>query len=152
MRAPLRTLALAAALCAAGVAGALAHDPHATQGAPDDGHVTMRWEGSGGTRVWRLQTRDDRAEVRIYLVAQTEKSHIEVRISDPDGREVANLVGSGRLDVDSGPFRLVDGRAGKGEGRRGTWQVEVETATGSGSYTLSWWGLAPPAGAGGEPH
>jgi hypothetical protein len=128
---------------------ARAHSSHdAKKAGPDDGHITMRYSGTGGDRTWNLHTLDDHQEVRLQLVASTGKTRIDVRIVDPDGRRVAHMHGQGELDVDSGTLRLVDGEAGAGEGRRGTWRVEVTTTPGEGEYTLRWWGLAPPSGQG----
>jgi len=138
---------LALALAATAV---LAHTGHDGSDGPDDGNVTMRYSGDGADRTWSLHTLADHQQVRVQLTASTGKSRIEVRIVDPDGHDVAHLEGSGELDVDSGALRLVDHPAGPGEGRRGTWVVRVVTSFGDGSYTLRWWGLAPPEKPGGD--
>ena len=143
---PRRSLGLLAALALIATP-LLAHAPATGE---DDGHVAMRYSGTGGSRSWSLRTLEDRSSVRLRVVAHTGETQIHVRIADPDGREVADMQGRGELDIDSGTIRLVEHPAAKGEGRRGIWKIEVTTTHGDGSYELRWWGLAPAAHAGGE--
>jgi len=142
-------LAVLLGLSLATVVPASTHPARDAEAPTDDGHVSLHYSGDG-ERAWTLRTLDERREVRVQLVAHTGSSSIHVRILDPDGRQVADMSGSGELDVDSGTIRLVDHPAASDEARRGSWRVEVSHRHGEGSFELRWWGLAPPATSGGS--